>query len=129
MPTDDHTDNLLVLGIPNCDKIRKTKTWLEEHDRPFQFIDLKKAPLSREELLELSQKVGLDALINRRGTTWRKLELADKNLSEAEMLDVLLENQSMILRPVLVRGDSVMIGYDEEAFEGFTASDRPMGNE
>jgi arsenate reductase-like glutaredoxin family protein len=90
-------------------------------------VDLKKTPLSREELLELSQKVGLDALINRRGTTWRKLELADKNLSEAEMLDVLLENQSMILRPVLVRGESVMIGYDEEAFVGFTASDRPMG--
>lgn len=123
MPTDD----LLVLGIPNCDKIRKTKTWLMEHDCPFQFIDLKKAPLSREELVELSQKVGLDALINRRGTTWRKLELADKNLSESEMLGVLLENQSMILRPVLVRGNSVLIGYDEEAFEGFTATDRPMG--
>lgn len=121
------TDELLVLGIPNCDKIRKTKAWLTDHERPFQFVDLKKTPLSREELLELSQKVGLDALINRRGTTWRKLELADKNLNEAEMLDVLLENQSMILRPVLVRGESVMIGYDEEAFVGFTASDRPMG--
>lgn len=122
MPKDD----LFVLGIPNCDKIRKTKAWLEDNDRPFQFIDLKKAPLSVDELTELSQKVGLDALINRRGTTWRKLELADKNLSDAEMLKVLSENQSMILRPVLVRGDSVMIGYDEEAFEGFTAPDRPM---
>lgn len=85
----------------------------------FEFIDVKKEPLTMDEIKDLEFKVGLDVLVNKRGTTYRDLGLKDKELSDEEMLEVLEENQSMIKRPVLVYEDAVLVGYDEEAFENF----------
>lgn len=114
---------LHVIGIPNCDKIRKTKKWLEENEVAYEFINLKKEPLSEHEIEELAFKVGLEVLVNKRGTTYRKLGLKDKNLTDKEMIQALLENQSMIKRPVMVFGEAVLVGYDEEAFKNFTHVD------
>ncbi|MCG2588884.1 arsenate reductase family protein [Rhodohalobacter sulfatireducens] len=108
-----------VYGINNCDKIRKTKKWLSQNEIEFDFFDLKKEPLSREELEEFVYRVGLDTLVNKRGMTWRKLGLKDKDLSEDELFEQLLENQSMIKRPVLINGEGILVGYDEDAFETF----------
>lgn len=110
---------LHLIGINNCDKVRATKNWLKEKNVDFEFIDLKKEPLSRHEIVELKDKVGLDVLVNKRGTTWRKLGLADQDLSENELVEALEANQSMIKRPVLLKDDAVLVGYDEEAFEHF----------
>lgn len=114
---------LHVIGIPNCDKIKKTKNWLDENNIEYQFINLKKEPLTKDEIEELSFKVGLDVLVNKRGTTYRKLGLKDQNLTDKELITVLLENQSMIKRPVLVLDEAVLVGYDEDAFKNFTTSD------
>ena len=84
-----------------------------------EFINVKKEPLSLHELKDLEFKVGLDVLINKKGTTYRQLGLKDKNLSDEELLKLLEQNQSMIKRPVLVYENSVLVGYDEEAFENF----------
>ena len=110
---------LKVYGIKNCNKVRDTFKWLEENEIDFEFINLKKEPLSEGKLDEFVHKVGLDVLINRRGMTWRNLELKDKDLSEDELFDVLLENQTMIKRPVLELDDAVLVGYDEDAFDSF----------
>lgn len=110
---------LHIIGIPNCDKIRATKKWLTERDIEFEFIDVKKEPLTLEEIQELEFKVGVDVLVNSRGTTYRNLKIKDQNLTKDELLGVLVENQSMIKRPVLVHEESVLVGYDEEAFENF----------
>jgi len=110
---------LHVIGIKNCDTIRKTNKWLIENEVEFEFIDLKKEPLTIDEIKELEYKVGLDVLVNKRGTTYRNLGLKDKELSNAKMIEVLKENQSMIKRPVLVKGEAVLVGYDEEAFKNF----------
>lgn len=110
---------LHLVGIKNCNKIRDTKAWLEEREIPYTFVDVKKEPLTKDELLELKAKVGIDTLINRRGMMWRKLKLADQDLSEDELLDKLLEHQNMMKRPVLIAGDAVLVGYDEEAMESF----------
>lgn len=110
---------LHLIGIPNCDKIRATKKWLDSKEVEFEFIDVKKEPLTLDEIKDLEFKVGLDVLVNKRGTTYRNLGLKDKNLSKDEMLEVLEQNQSMIKRPVLVYEDGVLVGYDEEAFENF----------
>ncbi|MBO6525240.1 MAG: Spx/MgsR family RNA polymerase-binding regulatory protein [Balneolaceae bacterium] len=110
---------LHLIGIPNCDKIRATKKWLDSKGVEFEFIDVKKEPLTLDEIKDLEFKVGLDVLVNKRGTTYRNLGLKDKDLSKDEMLKVLEENQSMIKRPVLVYEDGVLVGYDEEAFENF----------
>lgn len=114
---------LHIVGIKNCNKIRDTKKWMEEQDVDFEFIDIKKAPLTREELKELEFKVGLDVLVNKRGRKWRDLALADKDLSEDELFEQLLEHQTMIKRPVLLKNESVLVGYDEEAFEAFISEE------
>ncbi|MBD3616051.1 MAG: Spx/MgsR family RNA polymerase-binding regulatory protein [Gracilimonas sp.] len=114
---------LHIVGINNCNKIRDTKKWMEEQGVEFEFIDVKKAPLTREELKELEFKVGLDVLINKRGRKWRDLGLAEKDLSEEELFEQLLEHQTMIKRPVLIKDESVLVGYDEESFEAFISEE------
>lgn len=108
-----------VYGIKNCDKIRKTKKWLTENEIEFEFFDLKKEPLTREELDEFVHRIGLDTLVNKRGMTWRKLGLKDKEPSDDELFEHLLEHQTMIKRPVLISGEAILVGYDEDAFETF----------
>ncbi|MBO6536807.1 MAG: arsenate reductase family protein [Balneolaceae bacterium] len=110
---------LHVIGIPNCNKIRDTKKWLEERDIAFEFINVKKEPLTLDELKDLEFKVGLDVLVNNRGTTYRNLKIKELNPTDEEMLQLLFDNQSMIKRPVLVFEDSVLVGFDEESFETF----------
>ena len=110
---------LHVIGIKNCDTIRKTRKWLESNEVEYEFIDLKKEPLTLDEIHELEFKVGLDVLVNKRGTTYRNLGLKDKNLSNEEMIEVLEQNQSMIKRPVLVLDEGVLVGFDEEGFKNF----------
>lgn len=110
---------LHVIGIKNCDTVRKTRKWLAENEVEFEFIDLKKEPLTIDEIKELEFKVGLDVLVNKRGTTYRNLGLKDKDLTKEEMLDTLLENQSMIKRPVLILDEAVLVGFDEESFKNF----------
>lgn len=110
---------LKVYGIKNCNKVRDTFKWLEENEVDYEFIDLKKDPLSEGKLDEFVHKVGLDVLINKRGTTYRKLGLKDKDLDEDQLFDLLLENQTMIKRPVLELDDAVLVGYDEDAFDSF----------
>lgn len=110
---------LKVYGIKNCNKVRDTFKWLDENDVDYEFIDLKKDPLSEGKLDEFVHKVGLDVLINKRGTTYRNLGLKDKDLDEDQLFDQLLENQTMIKRPVLEQDDAVLVGYDEDAFDSF----------
>jgi Spx/MgsR family transcriptional regulator len=110
---------LHLVGIPNCNKIRDTKKWLEEKDIPYTFVDVKKEPLTLDEIHDLEFKVGLDVLLNTRGSTYRRLGLKDKDLKKEELLALMEENQSMIKRPVLIFENSVLVGYDESAFETF----------
>ena len=110
---------LHIIGIPNCNKVKDTKNWMDSKGVEFEFINVKKEPLTLDEIKDLEFKVGLDVLVNKRGTTYRNLALKDKNLSDEEMLEVLEQNQSLIKRPVLVYEDAVLVGYDEEAFENF----------
>src|SRR5690625_4680878 len=108
-----------VYGIKNCNKIRDTRKWLDEHEVEYEFVDLKKEPLTAPELADLVEKVGLDVLINRRGMKWRQLGLQKTDLDEQELFEKLLVQQVMIKRPVITRGDEVLVGYDEDSFDNF----------
>lgn len=111
---------ITVIGIPNCDTIRKTRKWLDENKVEYAFVDVKKEPLTRSEIVELASMVTFDSLVNRRGTTWRNLGLGDAELSDQQMLDLLEKNQTMIKRPVIVSEDgAVMVGFDEDALAQF----------
>ncbi len=109
-----------VYGIKNCNKVRDTFAWLKENDVEYEFIDLKKEPLTRDELQGFVDRLGLDVLLNKRGMKWRQLGLKEKDLTESDLFDQLLEHQTMIKRPVLVNEQAVLVGYDEDAFEAFT---------
>jgi len=112
---------LKVYGIKNCNKVRDTLKWLDEHEVEYTFVNLKKEPLSEDKLDEFVHKMGLDVLINRRGTTWRNLGLKDQDLSDEELFEKLVENQMMIKRPVIEESSdgAVLVGYDEDALESF----------
>lgn len=112
-------DMIEVYGIKNCDKIQKTKKWLSEEEIEFEFFDLNEVPLRREELEEFVYRVGIDTLVNKRSRTWRDLGLKDKELSDDELFEELLENQTMIKRPVMISGEAMIVGYDEDAFDTF----------
>lgn len=114
---------LTVVGIKNCNTVQKTLKWLDNEGHKYTFRDVKKNPLDDEELLDIVNKLSVESVINKKGTTWRKLDVSDKNLSDQELFELLLENQSMIKRPVLLLDDAVMIGFDEEAITEFLATE------
>jgi len=108
-----------VYGIKNCNKIRDTLKWLDEHDIDYKFIDIRKDPIEPEKLADYVHKVGLESILNRRGRKWKELGLSKKDLTDEELFDELLQNQIMIKRPLIVKDEAVMVGYDEDAFENF----------
>lgn len=110
---------LYIIGLSNCDTVAATKKWMRSKDIEFELIDVRKEPLTFDELKDLEIKVGIDVLANTRSKTYRDLGISKDELSDEEFLKVLFENQVMIKRPVLVYEDSVLVGYDEEAFEIF----------
>ncbi|MEX1010563.1 MAG: arsenate reductase family protein [Balneolaceae bacterium] len=108
-----------VYGIKNCNKIRDTLKWLDAEGADYEFVDIKKDPMTPEQLADIVEKVGLDVVLNRKGMKWRQLGLAKKELSERELFDKLHTHQTMIKRPLMVRDEAVLVGYDEDAFESF----------
>lgn len=112
-----------ILGIKNCNTVQKTLKWMDENGHEFEFIDLKKDPLNDTELAELVHKVGIETLANKRGMKWRNLGLAGRDVSARELFDLLLEHQTMIKRPVVIKDEAVMVGFDEESMADFLSEE------
>ena len=108
-----------LYGVPTCQKIRKTRALFEENGIDYQFVNVKKQPLSREELKAVVDQLGLEKAVNSKGPTYRKLGLKDKNLSDEELFEVLLQEQGMITRPLIKKGDRYWIGFDEQGILDF----------
>jgi len=107
---------IYVYGIGNCDTIRKTLTWLVTQEIPYRFHDYRKQGIDRALLVDFMTRFTLDELINKRGTTWRKLpEQSRLNLSPETALQLMLENPAIIRRPILTDGSHWLIGFDPQA--------------
>ncbi|MDQ6954155.1 MAG: ArsC family reductase [Mariprofundaceae bacterium] len=107
-----------MYGIANCDTIKKGKKWLLEHKIDYVFHDYKKEGVDKDVLCAWSQQVGWEVLLNKRGTTWRKLPDTDKeSVDEGKALRLLAEHTSMIKRPVLVAGEHVLVGFSETSYK------------
>lgn len=106
-----------LYGIPNCDTMKKARSWLDGHGIAYQFHDYKKAGLDEALLRAWVAELGWEALINRRGQMWRKLDPAVREaLDEASAIRVMLETPSIIRRPVLDTGEQRTIGFSEGAY-------------
>ncbi|MCK0164886.1 ArsC family reductase [Marinobacter sp. S6332] len=101
-----------LYGIRNCDTVKKARKWLDEQGISYEFHDFKKEGLDENRLSQWEKAVGWESLLNRRGTTWRKLsdEVRD-TISAQSAHDIMLENTSIIKRPVVEYNGAVYIGF------------------
>lgn len=109
---------MILYGIPNCDTIRKARRWLEDHQLDYQFHDYRKQGVSKSLLQGWIKKAGWEALVNRRGMTWRKLpdEVREK-IDQTRAIELMLEHPALIKRPVLVTENDLLIGFDEKNYQ------------
>ena len=108
---------LMVYGIPNCDTVKKARAWLTEQGLEFQFHDYKKQGVPEDRLDAWIKAVGWEVLVNRQGTTWRKLDDATKAgvVDAASAKALMLANASVIKRPVIEQDGQVrVVGFDEK---------------
>ena len=97
-----------LYGIPNCNTMKKARKWLEANGIEYTFHDYKKSGVPEKNLKQWVKKAGWETVLNRRGTTWRKLdEKIRNNIDEASAIEVMLENPSAIKRPVLENGKTL----------------------
>lgn len=108
-----------LYGIPNCDSVKKAKTLLAELNISYTEVNLKKTPISKEEIEDFASKAGINLLLNTQGTTYRKLGLKSLNLGNHEKIEWMHKEQTLMKRPILKKGDSVMVGFDAEKIKSF----------
>ena len=109
-----------LYGIPNCDTVKKARTWLDGQGLEYAFHDYKKESADGENLERWADRCGWEVLLNRRGTTFRKLPDADKaDIDRAKAIALMLEHPSMIKRPVaeVEGGDRVLVGFAQSEWE------------
>ena len=107
-----------LYGIPNCDTVKKARMWLGERGVAYAFHDYKKAGIDRTSLERWCDEHGWEVVLNRAGTTFRKLPDADRaNLDADKAVALMLAQPSMIKRPVLDLGDRRIVGFKPEIYE------------
>lgn len=119
------TTTLTVYGIPNCDTVKKARAWLTEHALAHQFHDFKKQGAPAELLPAWLAQVGEPALLNRKGTTWRKLDEAARAavVDESAAIALMLAQPSVIKRPVVLWPDQrLTVGFSAETFAAHAAA-------
>jgi Spx/MgsR family transcriptional regulator len=109
---------ITVYGIPNCDTVKKARAWLSDQGLTHQFHDFKKAGVPADRLAVWESTLGWQKLLNRQGTTWRKLEPAvQASASDAASAQALMCAQpSLIKRPVVEWDDRTTVGFDASAW-------------
>ena len=107
-----------LYGIPNCDTVKKARAWLTEHGVAYDFHDFKKQGVPATELDAWMKAVGWETLVNRKGTTWRKLDDATRTavVDPASAKALMLALAFVITRPVVQWADGVTVGFDAEAW-------------
>ncbi len=113
---------ITIYGIKACDTMKKARAWLEAHDIAYTFHDYKTDGIDRARLTGWVRKAGWEVLLNRAGTTFRKLSEADKaGLDQAKAIVLMLAQPSMIKRPVLEAGAKLIVGFKPDAYAAISA--------
>ncbi len=109
---------ITVYGIPNCDTVKKARAWLAEQGLGYHFHDFKKAGVPKAQLDDWLERFGWETVINRRGTSWRRLP-ADKRetMDAARACEVALANPGLIKRPVVESDGNTLIGFNADEWQ------------
>jgi len=112
----------IMYGIPNCDTIKKARRWLDANDVTYQFHNYKKDSIPPEILRQWIEQLGWEVLLNKRGTTWRKLpDELKSDINNDKAIALMCEHTSMIKRPVLVCGNHIEAGFSEQRYQALFA--------
>jgi len=123
MPTspssnEDTRLGVTIYGIKNCDTMKKARAWLELHGVQYDFHDYKTSGIEAARLTRWAGEVGWETLLNRAGTTFRKLPENQKtDLTEVKAIALMLEQPSMIKRPVLETNGRIVVGFKPDVYE------------
>ena len=109
---------IAVYGIKNCDTMKKARAWLDAHGVAYAFHDYKTEGIEKARLENWTKQVGWEVLLNRAGTTFRKLPEKDKDsLTEKKAIALMLAQPSMIKRPVADAGGKLTVGFKPNVYE------------
>lgn len=109
---------ITLYGIKNCDTMKKAFQWLDQQGVEYHFHDYKKEGVPEADLRRWIEVLGWDTVINRRGTTWRKLDQARRDTMDAEgAVNAALENPSLIKRPILNTGNALRAGFNADEWK------------
>lgn len=111
---------LKIYGIKNCSSMKKAFTALEAQGLDFEFHDYKKQEIAAEKLQQWLAAAGQEIILNKKGTTWRKLSPEQQAYAlenEQQLIETLINQSSMIKRPVLETEQGLIVGFDEEKYQ------------
>ncbi len=110
--------SVVMYGIKNCDTIKKARKWLDTNGVEFVFHDYRKDGLTNELLNTLESSLGWEAMVNKRGTTWRKLPDETKDsMDKALAVQTMLDNPAIIKRPILDTGKALELGFSDTTYQ------------
>lgn len=112
--------SLVIYGIKNCDTMKKARSWLSAQAFDVHFHDYRADGVPLEVLAQALNQLGVAQLINQRGTTWRALPEAERQIdSEAAVLALMQQHPAVIKRPLLKKGDSFLAGFSTDSYQQF----------
>ncbi|OTP89468.1 ArsC family reductase [Gilliamella apicola] len=116
----------IIYGIKNCNTMKKAFTWLNDHHIQYQFHNYKTDGLTADLLDTFLQLVDWQSLLNTRGTTWRKLdEQVREQINNAQAAKkIMLDNPSILKRPLLIDGKRVLLGFSDESYSQFISQSK-----
>lgn len=107
----------ILYGIKACDTMKKARTWLDEHGKSYSFHDYKVSAIDQQNLEKWCAEHGWETILNRAGTTFRKLDEAQKSdLNQSKAIALMLAQPSMIKRPVLDLGNKTLVGFKPDRY-------------
>jgi len=111
-----------VYGIANCDTVKKARAWLSAQGLDHRFHDYRKQGVDGVLLARWCDAVDWQVLLNRKGTTWRRLPESDKtDVDRSRAMELMMAHPSLIKRPVLVAGDAIEVGFSEDRYRALFA--------
>jgi len=109
---------ITVYGIPNCDSCRAARKWLDKNNIKHDFHDIRVDGLELEKIYNWAGQLGWQKLLNTRSQTWRKISQAERDgIEEGRALTLMFEQPTLIKRPILQKGDKILIGFSADQYQ------------